>query len=391
MAGSKIKGMLSPTLKDGTKPKRKIMLYGFFGHNLGDDVFFDILLKRYPDTLFYVFFHAHYEPFFEKYNNVRYYPYERPLVDKINRFGGKFKNGMLFEEILLRLCDAAVHIGGSVYQQIGDYENDLSIRKKRHRHAKRFFGITNNFGPFYTEDYKTTWETEFKKFTALSFRDKYSYDLFSHLKNVTWAPDLLFSLDPPEGAVTKEKTVAISVINPRAEFRKMEKEKADGYMTALEELTKALTDKGYTVSLLGFCNLEDDTDAINEIYESLPENSKKSVKLCPYTNDFSDTLDILARSEYVVSTRFHASVLGYAFSKKVLPVSYNIKVTNMLNDLSVSDYIEFDEIGKYSGEELIGMLLKAAPHDIRDIKKSALSHFKALDDFIEKKGGKIVR
>ena len=112
MAGlSKIKNIFCPTLKDGTRPKRKIMLYGFFGNNLGDDVFFDILLKRYPDTLFYVFFTAEYEPCFAKYNNVRYYSDSRPMIDKINRLGGKFGDGMLFEEMLLKICDGAVHIG----------------------------------------------------------------------------------------------------------------------------------------------------------------------------------------------------------------------------------------------------------------------------------------
>ena len=64
----KIKNLYSPKMKDGSSPKAKLMLYGFFGHNLGDDIFFDMLLKRYPDTMFYVLFTADYEPTFAKYN-----------------------------------------------------------------------------------------------------------------------------------------------------------------------------------------------------------------------------------------------------------------------------------------------------------------------------------
>lgn len=390
MAGlRKIKNVFCPTLKDGTRPKRKIMLYGFFGNNLGDDIFFDILLKRYPDTLFYVFFTAEYEPFFAKYNNVRYYSYTRPIVDKINRLGGKLGDGMLFEEMLLKICDGAVHIGGSVYQQIGDYEHDLFIRKKRHRHAGSFFGITNNFGPFTTEKFKNDWENEFKKFTAVSFRDRYSYDLFYNLKNVSYAPDLLFSIDPPK-TETKKNTVAVSVINPREEFRGIDKALADNYMRVLTELCECLAEKGYVVNLLGFCNLENDTGAINEIRDGVSENLKERVHLFPYTNDFTDTLDLIASSEYVLSTRFHASVLGYAFSKKVLPVSYNIKVKNMLADIGENDYIEFEHIGDYSGAELAEKLIGKSVLNIDKARAESKTHFDALDKFISQKNGTIV-
>ncbi|HCH28075.1 MAG TPA: hypothetical protein DEW35_01060 [Ruminococcaceae bacterium] len=385
---STIKNFLFPKMKDGTKPKAILMLYGFFGNNLGDDIFMDILLKRYPDTLFYVLFTAEYERFFEKYNNVRYYSYSRPLVDKINRFGRKHENDMLFEEILLKRSDGAVHIGGSVYQQIGNWENDLSVRKRRHIYAKHFFGITNNFGPFFSEDYKLFWKEQFKKFDSVTFRDMYSYNSFKELSNVSYAPDLLFSLEKPE-VEQKKNSVAISVINPREEFRKIDKKLADNYIAALSNLTALLVKDGYSVKLLGFCNLENDTATINEIANSLEDNLKKNVEVIPYNNDFSNTVEHIASSEYIVATRFHASVLGFAFSKKVLPVSYNVKIKNMLSDLGVDTYIDFEKAGEYSAEDLKRLLLSLSPFNGSEQKEKARRHFGALDKFIKTKKGKI--
>ena len=384
----KIKNLYSPKMKDGSSPKAKLMLYGFFGHNLGDDIFFDMLLKRYPDTMFYVLFTADYEPTFAKYNNVRYYPNTRPLVQKIDRLGAKLKKDMLFEKILLKKCDGAVHIGGSIYQQIGDWENDLRVRKSRHRNAKRFFGISNNFGPYFTEGYKEFWENEFGRFDGVSFRDKYSYGLFSHINGVSYAPDLLFGLQKPDVA-EDEKSVAVSVINPRFEFRKIEKNIADNYINKLTETINILSKKGYSVKLLGFCNLEDDTSCINEIYENLDPEVKSAVSLHPYTADFSETVRLIASSRYVIATRFHASVIGYAFSKKVLPVSYNIKVKNMLSDLGIDDYIDFEKMGEASPDELVDDLLNRQIPDIKDVRSSSLTHFHALDEFIKSKKGRI--
>jgi colanic acid/amylovoran biosynthesis protein len=45
-------------------------------------------------------------------------------------------------------------------------------------------------------------------------------------------------------------------------------------------------------------------------------------------------LALIAESEYMVATRFHAMVLGLGAGKKVLPLIYHIKLRNVLEDLS---------------------------------------------------------
>ena len=117
--------------KNGKKYRKSVMLYGFYGMNLGDDLFFEKLLKRYPNTMFLVYCFGYYRPFFEQFDNVKFYAYDDPLVAKVKRLGDKFKITDLFELLLLKRSSATVHIGGSIYQQIGDYELDYKLRRRR--------------------------------------------------------------------------------------------------------------------------------------------------------------------------------------------------------------------------------------------------------------------
>ena len=384
----KIMNVFSPKMKDNSKPKTKIMLYGYFGNNFGDDLVFDMLLKRYPDTLFYVLFTADYEKYFEKYNNVRYYSYERPMVAKINKFGKAFGNDMFFEKILIKICDAAVHIGGSVYQQIGDWEKDLEIREKRSSWAKHFFGISNNFGAFYSNCYLDFWLNDFRKFTNVTFRAKYSYNLFKHLKNVSYAPDLVFGCKMPD-IKQKEKTVAVSVINPF--IRNINDNAKNSYINAVTDLVEELCSNGFYVKILSFCILEKDDEVLEIIYDKISEKNKQNVAKVPYSCDFNDAYNIIAESEYVVGTRFHASVLGYTFNKKVLPICYNDKVKSMLLDIGQNDFIDLDNIGSFSGKDLYNKLISKPVVDIDIIKEKSKLQFEALDNYISKRRGKIIK
>ena len=78
--------------RDGRKVTSRFMLYGFYGHNVGDDAFFDMLFKLYPDTMFYVLLEPSYAELFSRYPNVSFYDITRPDIIKINAFGEKFNS-----------------------------------------------------------------------------------------------------------------------------------------------------------------------------------------------------------------------------------------------------------------------------------------------------------
>ncbi len=395
---------------DGRKVTSRFMLYGFYGHNVGDDAFFDMLFKRYPDTMFYVLLErmvldacsdngypdtmfyvllkSSYEELFSRYPNVRFYDATRPDIIKINAFGEKFNQSNLFEKLLLKICDGVVHIGGSIYQQIGNWQLDFDIRKERNLSGKKFFAVSNNFGPYTGNSYRDMWAGEFKKWTDICFRDRYSYKLFSDIPTVRYAPDLLFSF--PIEKKESEKKVSISVIDTLAPFRSMEKSTAEAYENKIVELIKRFSSDGYAVSLLSFCAFESDNAAVDRILAALPEEVSSNVKNVVYSNALSEITNEIETSEYVVATRFHAMILGYIAGKRVLPICYSEKMSNVISDLSLSEsIITLDKLSSLTADELIPLANTVPEEKINELSHLATEQFAGFDKFISRHHGEI--
>ena len=387
--------------RDGKKVTSRFMLYGFYGHNVGDDAFFDMLFKRYPDVMFYVLFEkrspdsklsvllkSSYAQFFSRYPNVRFYDATRPDIVKINAFGEKFNQSNLFEKLLLKICDGVVHIGGSIYQQIGNWQLDFDIRKERNLSGKKFFAVSNNFGPYTGNSYRDMWAGEFKKWTDICFRDKYSYELFSDIPAVRYAPDLLFSF--PIEKKESEKKVSISVIDTLAPFRSMEKSTAEAYENKIVELIKRFSSDGYAVSLLSFCAFEGDNAAADRILAALPEEVSSNVKNVVYSNNLSEITNEIETSEYVVATRFHAMILGYIAGKRVLPICYSEKMSNVISDLSLSEsVITLDKLSGLTADELIPLANTVPEEKINELSHLATEQFAGFDKFVSRHHGEI--
>ena len=374
--------------RDGRRVTSRFMLYGFFGHNVGDDAFFDMLFKRYPDTMFYIMHDPSYAEFFSRYPNVRFYDATRPDIIKINAFGEKFNQSNLFEKLLLKICDGVVHIGGSIYQQIGNWQLDFDIRKERKLSGKKFFAVSNNFGPYTDNSYRDMWAGEFKKWTDICFRDRYSYNLFSDIPIVRYAPDLLFRF--PIEKKESEKKVSVSVIDTLAPFRTIEKSTAEAYENKIVELIKRFSSDGYAVSLLSFCAFEGDNAAADRILAALPEEISNKVKNVVYSNNLNEITNEIETSEYVVATRFHAMILGYIAGKKVLPICYSEKMSNVISDLSLSDsIITLDNLSGLTADELIPLANTVPEEKINEISHLATEQFAGFDKFVSRHHGEI--
>ncbi|MDO4848031.1 MAG: glycosyltransferase [Clostridiaceae bacterium] len=378
-------------LSTGVPSAAKVVLYGFFGHNLGDDMFFDMLFRRYPNTLFCVEHTTDYEGFVRQYPNAKFFDIKAPHYKKLDDLGSKFGIENWSQKMLYKTSDAAVHIGGSIYQQIADWQIDIEQRKKRNSQFKNFFAISNNFGPYSTDDYRQFWTKEFEHYTDVCFRDMFSYMMFEGLNNVRYAPDLLFSFNDPTPA-TVEKRVSISVINPRFRVRSFSEEQSELYEKKILELVRYYIDKGYAVTLLGFCALEEDRQEVEKLWLELDYRYREKTDMCNYGGDYHVIVDELKKSEIVIATRFHAMILGYVLGKKVLPICYGDKVTNVINDLHLMfNPVTFDTLGEYSAEQLDKKANSIDAARIAELRANADSQFAALDNYIASRGGTVIR
>ncbi len=369
--------------KNGKNYKKSVMLYGYYGMNLGDDLFFEKLLTRYPDVMFFVYFSQNYRAFFEKYDNVKFYAIEDDFVRRINQIGTKVKIRELFELLLLMRSDATVHIGGSIYQQVGDYNLDYNMRKRRKQPFKPFFSISCNFGTFKDQTFKNMWRRQFVKYKDICFRDKYSYNLFSDIKAVRYAPDLLFSYKKPDAAEIAG-SVAISVFNPFLEIRKISPAVGEAYRATLVKTICDLVSQGRQVSLVGFCTFEGDSAFIDDLLEHIPLKIREYVCVKNYSFETKqDIINLLASSEYIIGTRLHSIILGLAWGKKVIPIIYNSKIKHILCDIKYNQLtIDLDEISKYAQSGLAQYFGDISPFDANELSNSDELQFERLDKFL---------
>lgn len=371
--------------KNGKKYRKSVMLYGFFGMNLGDDLFFEKLIKRYQDTMFLVYCFGHYRPFFEQFDNVKFYAYEDAFVQKVNRIGNKLKIHDLFELLLLKRSSATVHIGGSIYQQICDYELDYKLRIRRKQPFKPFYSISCNFGAYKTEQYRLQWRKQFVKFKDICFRDRYSYELFSDLKCVRYAPDLLFSYKHTKPINIVEGSVAISVFNPFATFRSIPSKIGEEYRNVIAKTICDLIKDQKAVTILSFCSLEGDLDFTESLLDQLPCEIRDRVQVASYSFDTKDQiLDTLAQAEYIIGTRLHSVILGLVMGKKVLPIAYNSKISYILDDIGYNQpVIELEKIEDYKEIGFFNLLKEIKPFDVSAYTDSDALQFKRMDKFFK--------
>lgn len=380
-----IKHFLCLRDESGKKYRKSVMLYGYYRMNFGDDLFFEELLSRYPDTVFSVYFFEEYRAFFERFDNVKFYSVTDPFVQKIDKLGRKLGISDFFERLLLMRSNATVHIGGSIYQQVGDYKLDYKLRRRRRRRPfKPFYSISCNFGAHQTEEFKNIWRKQFVKFKDICFRDKYSYSLFSNLKSVRYAPDVLFSYKAPQNIETVSGSVAISVLDFGA-GRGIDSDTAKAYLDALVKTVSDFVSQGKKVSLLGFCSYECDADFIKKLLGCLSGEVRDKVEVINYDFGTKDRIiNALSEAEFVIGTRLHSIILGCVLGKKVLPIVYNAKIQHILDDIEYDQpVITTENLNQYKEKGFAELLETVETFGVEEYKNSADCQFKMLDKFLK--------
>lgn len=172
---------------------KKILIDGYFDFNLGDDLFIIVLLERFPNTHFYIFANSNYSKVFSNYKNLHIINNNSILFKVMNKFSNLFNRRFYFL-LLQKFMDGTLLIGGSLFIQKNKIYKSMIKKLNCEVRNSKYFICGANFGPYYTEDYYQLYKKIFQNCVDISFRDKYSYDLFFDLKNVRLNPDIVFSL-----------------------------------------------------------------------------------------------------------------------------------------------------------------------------------------------------
>ena len=299
-----------------------IRIFAYCRCNAGDDLFIRTLLKRYPDQTFYLHTAPKYTQYLKQEPNLKVasnFSYTLSLlVGKLSKRLLRFLQNKRTAGFA-----AAVRIGGSVFIEKDGADHNYFPEKN-----KNFFIIGANFGPYRTKEFFDAKKEKIKASVDCCFRDRYSYELFSDLPQVRYAPDVLFGYPflPPR---KNGEHIGVSVIDFNNHG------KLSAYTAAYERGIKKICDywvaQHRTVKLLCFCADEGDTSAAERVIASC--NDPDQIETIVYSGDTESFLAEINNCEILYATRFHAMILGWAMYKTVVPVIYSEKQTNVIEDI----------------------------------------------------------
>lgn len=364
--------------------RKRVLVYGYKKINFGDDLFFSILFKRYPDTLFLFPAVKEYSCIFKDYKNVKVIsPYS--FVDLLAALADKFHKNKE-EPFLSRQVDFKVNITGSGFSE------QASDQFKKMPCNNNLLIIGTNFGPYQSKEFVGACKGYFSGCTDICFRDRFSYNLFSDLVNTRYAPDIVFDLKSYFSCgdtcnfsivndLTSAKYAVISVISFKTRSKK-EYVQQD-YLNGIKKIAYYLISKGFKIVFVSFCEAEGDSDSINMLRKD--DNINVNSYHYRYEGNLEEALTIIALSEVVIATRFHAMIIGWVMNKKVLPVVYNQKMTNVIEDVNWDNFVcSSSSINQITHEHLDGWF---EHYHFRDFQCEAISsrqHFEKLDVLLKK-------
>lgn len=323
---------------------KKVLVKVYAKKNLGDDLFLHILFSTYPRIQFGLMASESYREFIANYENVTLVPLpERCLVERIIcKLENIVRVSLFSPQIVLRHREkyfqervdegynGYIYVGGSIFiQHSPGIKNNDYINSVIPQYIPNAFIVGCNWGPCVNNVYMDFYESKvFPYYKGICFRDTASYNLFKHLDNVRYAPDIVFQYIPGTACI-KAKHVGISVID--LSKRKNLHNKLSCYISKMSDTITKLHEDGYKITLFSFCKFEGDEDAIKSIKKKLPQGV--NVDCVYYNGDLKGFLQRYGEMETMVTLRFHSLVLSLIYGHKICPIIYSNKVSSLLSDI----------------------------------------------------------
>lgn len=304
---------------------KRVFVSGYVSNNLGDDLFFSLLVKRYPKTCFT----------FEFGDNSRI----------LRNFENIDNRSYRLKELLanIRHFNAFVLIGGSMFQQVKGkpwFKSWLILFLKVLSFKifnKKVVFIGFNFGPYHSKMFYVLYKILFSLVDFLSVRDKKTFQLFKHNKNLHLFPDIVFSLDDKNIKQPKKKSLAVSVMDfgPNVEFQA-------AYENFLVKVINGIDPK-ISVNLYGFQSSSQIDDGV--VIDRIKKKLRGTVgSLCYDGNNIEVFLQDYYKNFFSITSRFHSLVLSLKAKQQIVSINYNIKVESLLDTLDMTNMnVQIDE------------------------------------------------
>lgn len=356
---------------------KKIFLYAYDKINLGDDLFIETIVKRYPTTVFYMISDKTNKTNFRELKNLHIIDRDCVVFKYLKKIwqGGYSR----YESHIKNKCDVLVYIGGSIFIEYPSWPNIVNWWNYQATNYQLYI-IGANFGPFQSIEYCTAMKKVFMNLEDICFRDKYSFQLFQDCSNARYAPDILFNQKIPKSK--KTNTIFFSIINCeyKDEGNNTLSLYSQDYENTIISLIQQYVIDGYNVTLSSFCKTEGDEEVVNRIAQQCPKN----IKILNYNGkNRKELIYEIGKSCYIVGTRFHAIILGMCANLPVFPIIYSNKTKNMLEDIGFDgDYVYIKDITKLSYEFSKQNLDQNYIVDIHKYREKSNDHFKKLDEVL---------
>lgn len=303
---------------------KKVYLKAYTKKNLGDDLLLKIFFDRYgKENKIYLYTGNKYKKILSK-NVITLKNIFTIFLNKLLKLFSKGKYDIQF--LIYRKVDYVVKIGGSIFMEKYDKSNKENINLE-YPQNKKYYIINSNFGPYETNEYYKAYFSVFKNAEYVSFRDKYSYDLFKELPNIRFGADIVFGFDTSNINIKSRKRVIFSIIDVE---KKISSKYKEGYEKKILELVSFFKEKEYEILFMSFCKDEGDEKAINNILKQI---SNEKIEKYFYRGNISEALNVLGDSSIIIGSRFHANIIGLTLNKTIIPIAYSDKMINVLNDI----------------------------------------------------------
>lgn len=369
---------------------KKILLFACVEKNIGDDLFIYVLCNRYKHCEFVISDRAKYGNLLKISNlsfsrTVKYLKGTCDYNSYISRFK-KLVGKIIYKTLSLFYGhnNFIVYIVGNTFRNYS-YKGKEQIQwlKNMVNLSSKFYLLSTNYGPCDDERWITDCSEAFGKITDICFRDKESFNLFSNLSNVRFAPDAVLTLKTD---ITKKqvnsKNIIISIINCRERYSEKVLEKADIYENKISEISDKYIESGFEVILL-CSNTDQDYPAADRIRKKSKFGDK--IRIFKYNGNYEDVFELYRESICVISTRLHSMILAWIFQTPVFPISYDIKVSNLIDSYNFNnDYCQLSNIEELSYDKIVESFKNYDFTFFNNLQSEAEKQFSKLDLFLNK-------